>query len=134
MRTIFRRAAFLILVCVVAAMLAHYFLWIRASKGRVTYAGSAIPAARIYIKRGGNVLVLLDAPSPAAYVVSIRDRRLGIPIRGFWLKTRFAVGMSQGTIQWIGAPSPSERESGVRIAGSEADFRDFENHSIHVSW
>lgn len=115
-------------------LLAHHFLWLRSYKGETTYAGRAIPSARIYTNRHDDVLILLAAPGSGAYVIRTRDNGLGIPMQGFWLKTSFAIGMSDDSIGWIDTASQKRYDPGLRVQGSSADFTDFEKHPIHVGW
>jgi len=134
MKPIFKWMAFVIFLCVAAAMLAKYFLWTRSFKSVVTCAGQPVQSARVYTNFDGDILVLFAAPNPDAEVVSIRSRRVGVPMEGFWLKTGLVIGLRQDSIRWLDLPNSAGPRSGVQIAGSSADFNDFKNRPVHVTW
>ena len=134
MKSVFKWVAFVICLCVATAMLAKYFLWTRSFKGEVTCAGQPVQSARVYTDFEGDVLVRFASPNPDAEVVSIRSGRLGVPMEGFWLKTGLVIGLRQDSIRWLDGPGFVGQKSGVQIAGSSADFYDFRNRPVHVTW
>ena len=127
-------AAALAFLASVALLSAHYFLWIRSSRGQAIFAGQPLASARVYTNRQGSVMVLTGAPASSAYVISPRENAIGIPMEGFWLKTSPAIGLKGDSIQWIREGMKSRYDPRLHVDGSSAEFVDFEGGSIRVTW
>jgi hypothetical protein len=134
MKAIFKRAVLIFVLAGTVILLTHQFLWRRSFRGEASYDGRPIASARIYTSRHNDVLVVLPVPASAAYVIRRRDNGLGIPMQGFWLKTNLAIGLSDDSIGWIDATAQKRYDPRLQVQESSADFTDFQNHPIHVTW
>ncbi len=134
MKPILKWAAWVFVLAGIFILLTHHFLWIRSFKGEASCAGRPIASARIYTNRHHDVLIVLPAPASGAYVIRPRDKGLGIPMQGFWLKTNLAIGLSDDSIAWIDAAAQKRYDPGLQIRGSSAEFVDPEKSPIHVAW
>lgn len=129
MKPILKRTIVVLLLCVLTGAAVYKTCWLRSWKAAVQCESQPNQNARVYLRSGGDVVVMLAEPYQGTYVLKPRENSVGLVFGGFTVNSPVLLAGLRETYSMIDAHDPK-----LRVSQRSAEFLNYEGRAVRLNW